>query len=256
MAPSPIRAFEAKLQATETQRAARDVFSEAIRERGYSYFDAGSMNATLLATPRRAANYFVCDYYDGDPWTYLPKTWPGDDPLTALATRRSTPIDYMKELRAADRTTSVAIQLGMLKMFNVKKAWLFPFNTLGHYRFVTTYICGARENLDEMFMETRDELHLLAARFLDHLGEVFLKENEAKNEAPVIVDKMPVKLTDQEIACISMVSRGLSNQEIASALHISENTVRYHLKKLYRKIGVKSRAEAVSVAIDQGLIYQ
>lgn len=45
-----------------------------------------------------------------------------------------------------------------------------------------------------------------------------------------------------------------SNAEIASALSVSQNTVKQHLKSVYRKLSVSSRREAVRVARDAGLL--
>jgi DNA-binding NarL/FixJ family response regulator len=50
------------------------------------------------------------------------------------------------------------------------------------------------------------------------------------------------------------VATGLSNQEIATALVISEHTVRRHLQNIFAKIGVPSRAAATAYAFQHDLI--
>ena len=45
-----------------------------------------------------------------------------------------------------------------------------------------------------------------------------------------------------------MLARGLSNKDIGAALFISENTVKFHLKNLYAKLGVKNRTQAAAAA--------
>lgn len=55
-------------------------------------------------------------------------------------------------------------------------------------------------------------------------------------------------LTSQELRVLRLVGRGLSNEEIAQRTSISASTVRSHLKRLYRKLRLHSRAEAVSFA--------
>jgi DNA-binding CsgD family transcriptional regulator len=55
-------------------------------------------------------------------------------------------------------------------------------------------------------------------------------------------------LTSQELRVLRLVGRGLSNEEIAQRTSISASTVRSHLKHLYRKLHLHSRAEAVSFA--------
>ena len=60
-------------------------------------------------------------------------------------------------------------------------------------------------------------------------------------------------LTHQEVRILRLVGRGLGNEEIAEEAGISPSTVRSHLKSLYRKLGLHSRAEAVSYAARNNL---
>jgi len=55
-------------------------------------------------------------------------------------------------------------------------------------------------------------------------------------------------LTSQELRVLRLVGGGLGNDEIARRMAISVATVRSHLKRLYRKLHLRSRAEAVSFA--------
>ncbi|MGW1374100.1 response regulator [Streptomyces sp. NPDC002446] len=61
-------------------------------------------------------------------------------------------------------------------------------------------------------------------------------------------------LTDRELDILGQLARGLSNREIARALFISEATVKTHLGRIYDKLGVDTRAGAVSVAKEQRLL--
>lgn len=56
------------------------------------------------------------------------------------------------------------------------------------------------------------------------------------------------QLTSQELRVLRLLGRGLSNDQIAQHTSISTSTVRSHLKHLYRKLHLRSRAEAVSFA--------
>jgi DNA-binding NarL/FixJ family response regulator len=61
-------------------------------------------------------------------------------------------------------------------------------------------------------------------------------------------------LTAREIEVLDLVRRGLSNREIGTALGISENTAKYHIKALLAKLEVADRAEAVAAAYERGLL--
>jgi DNA-binding NarL/FixJ family response regulator len=61
-------------------------------------------------------------------------------------------------------------------------------------------------------------------------------------------------LTARELEILCLVGRGLSNTEIASALFISENTVKTHVARVFDKLGVHDRVQAVIVAYDAGLV--
>jgi DNA-binding NarL/FixJ family response regulator len=56
-------------------------------------------------------------------------------------------------------------------------------------------------------------------------------------------------LTARELEILLLAARGLSNEHIASSLHLSEATVKRHLANVYQKIGVHSRGEASKEAL-------
>ena len=53
---------------------------------------------------------------------------------------------------------------------------------------------------------------------------------------------------------LSEAAQGLRNKEIADRLGISDEGVRYHLKNIYRKAGVRRRADAVQYARSLGVL--
>lgn len=63
-------------------------------------------------------------------------------------------------------------------------------------------------------------------------------------------------LTNRERAVLQLIVQGLRNGEIAEQLHISVKTVETHLTSLYGKLGVQSRAEAITLAQKQGLLFE
>ncbi len=61
-------------------------------------------------------------------------------------------------------------------------------------------------------------------------------------------------LTQRELEVLKQIAEGDNDRTIAESLHISEHTVRSHIKNLYRKLGVSSRAHAVARALSDGII--
>jgi DNA-binding CsgD family transcriptional regulator len=69
-------------------------------------------------------------------------------------------------------------------------------------------------------------------------------------EAPLTV----IRLTKREIEVLSMVSEGLTSQQVAEKLFVSTRTVNYHLAGVFAKLKVRNRIQAIVVAGRLGLI--
>lgn len=67
------------------------------------------------------------------------------------------------------------------------------------------------------------------------------------------VDGESQALTARETDVLSMVSKGFRNAEVAQALGLAESTIATHVKSIYRKLGISSRAEAALHAARMGL---
>jgi DNA-binding NarL/FixJ family response regulator len=61
-------------------------------------------------------------------------------------------------------------------------------------------------------------------------------------------------LTERELTIVKAVARGLSNQAIAKELWVTEQTVKFHLTNIYRKLGTANRTEAANWAFARGLL--
>ena len=86
---------------------------------------------------------------------------------------------------------------------------------------------------------TLEEAH----QIFDSLGAI-LWANRAGDELARISGRRPAAddLTTSETRLAALAAEGLSNKEIAAAMHISVHTVEAHLTRIYRKLGIRSRA--------------
>jgi DNA-binding NarL/FixJ family response regulator len=84
-----------------------------------------------------------------------------------------------------------------------------------------------------------------------HAGEGYL---QPKLAAKLVHRVQEEALTDRETQILELLAKGLSNRSIGVALHISESTVKSHLKSTFAKLDVTSRAEAISLAARRGLV--
>jgi DNA-binding NarL/FixJ family response regulator len=63
-------------------------------------------------------------------------------------------------------------------------------------------------------------------------------------------------LTEREIEIVKAVARGLSSQAIGKELWVTEQTVKFHLTNIYRKLNVSNRTEAARWAFSQGFVAE
>lgn len=78
-------------------------------------------------------------------------------------------------------------------------------------------------------------------RVVGIFGQVSRMEEE---QVPIV----PLELTPRQHEVLRLLERGRSTDEIAAELHLSRETVRNHINRLLRALGVKSRLQAVAVA--------
>jgi DNA-binding NarL/FixJ family response regulator len=73
-------------------------------------------------------------------------------------------------------------------------------------------------------------------------------------QAPVTRTAPVSALTERELQVLLGMSQGKSNGQIGRELYLSEDTIKTHARRLFRKLGVKDRAEAVAHGFRQGLV--
>ena len=96
----------------------------------------------------------------------------------------------------------------------------------------------------------RDEL-LEAIRSV-YRGQRFIPPAVASS----LADRMPrSELTSREMEVLKLIVKGMSNKEIASALDITEGTVKVHVNNVLGKLGVSDRTKAATTAIQRGIVH-
>lgn len=81
---------------------------------------------------------------------------------------------------------------------------------------------------------------------MEHIVATFLSRTEARVAASF--DHMRPLLSERELDVLALLAQGMQNKEVAQRLFVSTNTVKYHVKRMYRALRVTSRAELLSRA--------
>jgi two-component system response regulator DesR len=68
------------------------------------------------------------------------------------------------------------------------------------------------------------------------------------------LDVVQGRLTARELETLRLVASGYSNAQVAGALQLHEQTVKFHLSNVFRKLGVSNRTQATRAAFDLGLL--
>ncbi|WP_414662807.1 response regulator [Horticoccus sp. 23ND18S-11] len=85
-----------------------------------------------------------------------------------------------------------------------------------------------------------------------HAGRRYLPKGVA---ARLHENEASARLTRREDEILELLGKGLGNRELGEVLGVSEDTVKTHLKSLFRKLGVSDRAEAVREGMRRGFIH-
>jgi DNA-binding NarL/FixJ family response regulator len=110
---------------------------------------------------------------------------------------------------------------------------------------------GLRRGACAFILKTIDPNDLAGVIHQIMNGTVFSAPDFA--DAPPADYSRPAGLTEREAAILAALARGLSNDAIAKELWITKQTVKFHLRNIYRKLDVSNRTEAVRWAYEQGV---
>lgn len=84
-------------------------------------------------------------------------------------------------------------------------------------------------------------------------GQTFIPSADIK-ESNEIKNKGTEKLNTTEIRTLNLTSEGLRNKEIASAIGVTEVTIKMHMRSICQKLGARNRAHSVMLAKERGII--
>jgi DNA-binding NarL/FixJ family response regulator len=161
------------------------------------------------------------------------------DRLAAAVRQHGTPDLFCLDLKLPDTT-------GVSGVISVKTSYPgIP---------VAVYSASPAADMEEACVEAGADIYIEKSAGSAELTAALRGLLSADDEREETAAVAPGKLSKRQTQLIAMLDRGMSNREIATQLEISEHTVKVHLWRLFRRLGVKSRTQALHHARSHGLL--
>jgi len=102
--------------------------------------------------------------------------------------------------------------------------------------------------------------YVLKSTSPEELVNIIRQVNSGKNYLPAqIAAELAQRMTqdaisEREVAVLRLIAGGNRNKDIAEKLSIAEDTVKAHIKRIMEKLGARDRTQAVSIAVQRGII--
>jgi DNA-binding NarL/FixJ family response regulator len=180
-----------------------------------------------------------------------------------MVLRRLRPAENIVELERLDKLASSVAQRGAPTLFCLDLKLPDTNGVSGViavkqvYPNVPIAVYSAAPSADmedaciEAGADTYIEKSASSAELAAALRGLLMAGSEETDEPPLASNS---KLSKRQTQLIAMLDKGMSNRDIATDLEISEHTVKVHLWRLFRRLGVKSRTQALHYARTNGLL--
>ncbi|MBD2249563.1 response regulator transcription factor [Nostoc sp. FACHB-888] len=109
---------------------------------------------------------------------------------------------------------------------------------------------GLRAGAKGYLLKDSEPEELLTAIRTVNRGQQYISSNVA---AKLVQRMTGPELSNRELEVLQLIGQGMSNQEISTALTISESTVKTHVNRILSKLDVKDRTQAAIMALKRGI---
>jgi DNA-binding NarL/FixJ family response regulator len=180
-----------------------------------------------------------------------------------MVLRRLRPAENIVELERLDKLASAVKQHGMPDLFCLDLKLPDTTGCSGVIAVkqiypdvpIAVYSASPAADMEEACIEAGADTYIEKSASSAELTAVLrgLLMADSDVEEPVAAAASG-KLSKRQTQLIAMLDKGMSNRDIATELEISEHTVKVHLWRLFRRLGVKSRTQALHHARSHGLL--
>lgn len=173
-----------------------------------------------------------------------------DNPVIKESLESGRAVVWSDSLNHASYSGKYSSYMNILNKFGIFNAVTFPYNgssnkakpTLLNVMLTSKNLALSSQKIDNRFIQYMGVL-------LDYVNEEIIRIC-----FPYKPHQEKYNLTPREVQVLDWASKGKTAWEIASILSISERTVKYYLSKIYSKLNVVNRQQAVAIAVHCGIV--